>query len=212
MSAAGEESARRRLPRGLIVVTVLAVLLGVAVLVYDTVGGAGRIALDDATISAPLLDLRTSAGGTLSDVLAAVGNEVDANRPIARVGSEVIAADVTGTVVSIREDVGAELAPGTVVASLIEPDDLRVVGLVDEDAGLSDLRVGQRADVKIDAFAGEEFPGSVEQISERPHRPAVSFSIADRNEQQQYEVKVRLDDTAGRELRQGMSAEIEVRR
>ena len=203
---------RRRLPRRLIIITVVVALVGGGIWLYSALRGADFVDLDDASITAPQIDLRSVAGGTLDAVDASVGDEVGARRALARVGNEVIAPDVTGTVVSIREDVGAQIAPGTVVASLIDPDELRAVGLVDEDSGLSALHVGQRAVVKVDALPGQEFWGSVEEISERPHKAAVSFAIADRDEAQQYEVKVRLDDPPLNELRQGMSAEMEVRR
>jgi multidrug resistance efflux pump len=202
----------RGVPRRLIIVTVLAVLIGGGAWLFFEIRGAGIVDLDDASITAPQVDIRALAGGTLDEVDASIGDEVAARRPLARVGNEVISADVTGTVISIREDLGAQIAPGTVVASVIEPDELRAVGLVDEDAGLSELRVGQRALIKVDALPGQEFWGSVEEISQRPHKDPVSFSIADRDEAQKYEVKVRFDDPPLAELRQGMSAEIEVHR
>jgi multidrug resistance efflux pump len=201
----------RAIPRRLIVITVIAVLVGGGIFGYSELRGAGFVKMDDAAITAPQVDLKANAGGTLTEVYATVGDEVRAHRPIARVGTEVITADVTGTVVSIREDLGAEIAPGTVVASLIDPAELRATGQVDEDAGLSDIHVGQRASVKIDAFPGQDFAGSVEEVSERPHKPQVSFSIADRDQAQQYDVKIKMDNPPA-ELRPGMSAEIEVQR
>ncbi len=205
-------SGGRSIPRRLVVITLLVVVIGAVVGVYSALRAAEVVDLDDAAITAPQVDVRANAGGTLTEAYATIGDEVQARRPIARVGNEVISSDVTGTVVSIREDIGAEIAPGTVVASLIDPAEVRATGEVDEDAGLSALKVGQRALVKIDAFAGQEFPGSVEEISQRPHKAPVSFSIADRNDAQQYDVKVRLDNPPLDELRPDMSAEIEVRK
>ena len=110
----------------------------------------------------------------------------------------------------MREDVGATINPGAAVATLIDRDELRAVGLVDEDGGLSDLRLGQRAKVEVDAFDGRSFRGVVEEIATRPHQQAVSFSISDRDEARQYEVEVRLEGALYPGLRQGMSAEVEV--
>jgi hypothetical protein len=86
------------------------------------------------------------------------------------------------------------------------------VGLIDEDKGLADLRIGQRATVEVDAFGGRKFLGTVEEVSDRPHRQDVAFSISDKREERQYEVKVRLDGRPDPGLKQGMSARIWVRK
>ena len=50
----------------------------------------------------------------------------------------------------------------------------------------------------------------MEEISRRPSDQAVNFAISDREEARQYEVKVRLDGSPDTELRQGLSATVEV--
>lgn len=210
--APAAQPSRARRWRRLITITAVVVLGGLVALGYQAWLGTQRVELDDASIRAPQVNLPARGGGALKQAYASVGDEVRAHYPIARVGNEVITADVDGTIVSIRDDLGSAIAPGAVVASLIDRDDLRAVGLVDEDAGLSDLRLGQRASVEVDAFEGRTFSGFVEEISRRPHTPPVSFNIADRDEEQQYEVKVRFDGDVDPELRQGLSASVEVRK
>jgi multidrug resistance efflux pump len=193
-------------------VAAIVALLAVAGIGYQVWRTSQRIEIEDASISAPQVPVRSSGGGTLRQVYAAVGDEVRAHRPIARVGNEVITSDVPGTVVGIRDDVGSFIAAGSIVAWLIDRDELRAVGLVDEDEGLADLRVGQRATVKADTWGGREFFGTVEEISDRPHRQDVQFSISEKREQRQYEVKVRFDGRPDPGLKQGMSARIWVRK
>jgi multidrug resistance efflux pump len=202
-------SGRRRFRR-LIPVTAAIVVVGLGLLGYQAWQGTKRVDLEDAAIRAPQVNLPARAGGELKQVYASVGDDVRALAPVARVGNEVISADVPGTIVSIRDDIGANIAPGTVVAGLIDRDDLRAVGLVDEDGGLSDLRLGQRATIALDAFPDRTFTGYVEEISRRPSDQAVNFAISDRDEARQYEVKVRLDGSPDFELRQGLSATVEV--
>jgi multidrug resistance efflux pump len=193
-------------------VAAIVALLAVAGIGYQVWRTSQRIEIEDASISAPQVPVRSSGGGTLRQVYAAVGDEVRAHRPIARVGNEVITSDVPGTVVGIRDDVGSFIAAGSIVAWLMDRDELRAVGLVDEDEGLADLRVGQRATVKADTWGGREFFGTVEEISARPHRQDVQFSISEKREQRQYEVKVRFDGRPDPGLKQGMSARIWVRK
>lgn len=187
-------------------------LLAVAGIGYQVWRSSQRIEIEDSTITAPQVPVRSSGGGTLRQVYSAVGDDVRAHRPIARVGNEVITSDVPGTVVGIRDDVGSFISPGATVAWLIDRGELRAVGLIDEDEGLADLRIGQRATVKADTWGGREFFGTVEEISDRPHRQDIQFSISEKREARQYEVKVRFDGEPDPGLKQGMSARIWVRK
>lgn len=203
---------RRRRRRRVIAFSAVVILLGVAGLGYEIWRNATWVDLENEMISAPQVTLPARAGGTLKAVYSSVGDQVQANRPIARVGNEVITSDVDGTIVTIRDDLGAAIAPGTAVAGLIDRGDLRAVGTVDEDKGLEDLHIGQRAEVKVDAFSGRSFAGFVEKISARPQQQAVTFSISDKDDPREYEVTVHLDGQPDPDLRQGMSGEISVRK
>jgi len=167
-----------------------------------------RVKIDDAAIDAPQTTLPAHAGGNLKAVYASVGDMVRPYRPLARVGNEVITSDVSGMVISIRQDVGAFVPPGTTVVTLINPGALRAEGQVEEDKGLADLRIGQSAVVKVDAFGGRRFPGVVEEISDQPHQQDLNFSISDKRETRKYDVKVRLSGPPKPGLKQGMSARI----
>lgn len=167
-----------------------------------------RVAIEDAAVSAPSSTAIARGGGVLKEVYASVGDSVEAHRPIARLGNEVISSDFTGTVVSIRQDVGAYVAPGQVVATLIDRDGLRAIGRVEEDSGLSDLRIGQGAVITVDAFGRREFEGTVEEISQQPRQQDIAFSISDTRETREYEVKVRFDGGPDAGLQQGMSARL----
>jgi multidrug resistance efflux pump len=124
------------------------------------------------------------------------------------VGNEVVTADVSGTVTSIRQDIGAYVPPGTPVATLINRGDLRVVGRLKEDQGLSSIRIGQRADVTVDALGGRDFPGTVENVSKQPRDAGVAFAITDKRQTREYDVTVRLNRGLDPGMQQGMSARI----
>lgn len=196
---------RRLAPLAVATVVLLAAFIG-----YLEWQGSKRVKIEDASLSAPQIPLPARAGGTLKQVYVSIGDDVAAHRPVARVGNEVIASDVAGTVVSVRDDIGASVPAGSTVATLMDRRKLRAAGLVDEDSGLAELRIGQRAIVKVDAFGGREFPGTVEEISDSPRRAGIAFSISNKDEVRQYEVKVVFDGVPYPGLKQGMSADIEV--
>ncbi len=205
------EAERRPFPwrRVAPIAAAVVVVLGIGLFVYIS-EVSKRVKIDDVVISAPQTALPAHEGGTLKEDYASIGDSVRAHHPIARVGNELITSDVTGSVISIRQDLGASIAPGTTVATLIDRGDLRAIGRIKEDKGLSDLRIGQRAEVSVDAFGGRELPGVVEEISEEPHQQSLSFSVSEKQQAQEYDVKVRFDGAPDPGLRQGMSASMKV--
>ena len=94
------------------------------------------------------------------------------------------------------------------MATLIDRDDLRVVGRLKEDQGLSSIHIGQRADVTVDALGGRDFQGTVENISRQPRDAGVSFSISDKRQEREFEITVRLNRGPDAGMQQGMSARI----
>jgi multidrug resistance efflux pump len=199
---------RRRLTR----IAIALVVLAAAAIGYQTWQGRQQVEIEEATLTGPQVPLPARAGGTLKAVYASVGDEVRPHRPIARVGNEVVTSDVPGTVIAVRDDLGATIPPGSTVAWLLNRGRLRAVGRIDEDKGLEDIRIGQRARVEVDAIGGREFEGTVEEVSDRPSRQDIRFSISDKREERQYEVKVAFDGVPDAALRQGMSARIWVER
>lgn len=211
LTAESEErpSLRQRVPwRRIGPIALAAGLLLIAGLGYYVWQNSKKVTIEDAAVNAPQTTLPTLGGGTLRLVYASVGDQVQAHRPIARVGNEVITSERSGTVISIRQDLGAFIPAGTTVATLIDRSALRVQGEIEEDKGLSELHIGQHADVEVDAFGGRKFPGVVEQISDQPRQGQVAFSISDKRQARKYQVTVRLDGAPDAELKQGMSAQI----
>jgi multidrug resistance efflux pump len=90
---------------------------------------------------------------------------------------------------------------------MINPDELRVIGRIEEDKGLKDIFVGQRAFFTVDAFGGEEFSGEVESVSPTPHEGDVVFNISDKREEKEFDIKIRYDDSHP-EFLDGMSAKV----
>src|ERR1700690_3809314 len=117
---------------GVVVIVIAAAATG---LIYWRVTSS-RVYVDSASIEAPLIDLAPSAPGTLEDVYVKVGDEVNQNAVVARVGNELVTTQEAGIIVSVPANIGAQVSPQQPVATMIDPTQLRVVGEVDEDKGL----------------------------------------------------------------------------
>jgi multidrug resistance efflux pump len=97
---------------------------------------------------------------------------------------------------------------GGTVATMIDPTQLRVVGNLDENKGLSDVQVGDQATFTVDAFGGKTYKGVVDEVSPTSEQSDVVFNISDQRPTNEFAVYVRFDPSMYPELKNGMSARI----
>jgi multidrug resistance efflux pump len=187
----------------------------VAVVILGTVGGliywniaSSRIYVENSVISAPVTNLAPTVAGTLQEVFVNVGDTVQTSSPIARVGNELIKATSNGQILSINTNIGSSFAPNQAVATMINPDDLRVVGQVQEDKGLKDIKIGQEAIFTVDAFGSRQYPGIVDQINPTSNAGDIVFNISSTRQENTFDVKIRFDVSQYPELKNGMSAKL----
>jgi len=180
---------------------------GIAVLAYLGVSSK-TVYIEKATVSAPEVTLSPAVSGELRHTYVAVGDVIAPNTVVAQVGVELIKSTSGGLVIEARTDEGASIAAGTAVVKTVDPAQLRVVGSVQEDKGLIDVRVGAPASFTVDAFGGKKFEGVVEEVSPTAQSGDVVFSVSDKREEQNFNVKVRFDVSANPELKNGMSAKL----
>jgi multidrug resistance efflux pump len=171
---------------------------------------SGRISIDKSGISAPRIELGPSAAGVLQEIDVHVGDTILPDTVVARVDNQIIKAKAGGLVIAVQNDIGKRFNPGESVVSMIDPQDLRVVGQLEEDKGLQDVRVGQSAVFTVDTFGARKFYGTVDEISPTSHDSGVVFNISDQREKKVFDVKVRYDVKQYPELKNGMSAKITI--
>jgi multidrug resistance efflux pump len=193
--------------QSLIGVVLVALCLG-GVLYFKS--ATAYVAIDKSQISAPIINIGSEAEGILSQVYVRPGDTVSADEPVAQVGSETLKAKTAGLVIDVHNTPGQVFMPGSPVVSMIDPAELRVVGTIDEDKGLSRLAVGDPATFTVDAFGGAEFTGVVDEISPTSDSTGILFSISDKRPVQQFTVKVRYDISAHPEFKNGMSAKLKI--
>ena len=200
-----KQSARATWIRTGIVVVAIAAIAG-GIIYYQVINK--RVYVDTSSIQAPEIDLAPSQAGILEDVYVNEGDQVVANQTVARVGNQLIQAKVSGIIITVPDTVGAQVNAGTPVVTMIDPSQLRVVGEVSEDKGLSRIKVGDPVTFTADTFGGKEFSGVVDEIAPTSQQTQIIFNISDQREEQQFDVKVRFDTTAYPQLKNGMSAKM----
>lgn len=190
-----------------VIFVIVIILAGIGGLIHWKSVSA-KIYIENASVSAPVTNLSPTVGGTLQEVYVNVGDSVQMSAPIARVGNELIKAELGGQILSINTNIGASFGPGQIVATMINPNDLRVIGQVQEDKGLKDIKVGQTVVFTVDAFGSKEYPGIVDEISPTSNQGDIVFNISGARQEMNFNVKVRFDEAQYPELKNGMSAKL----
>lgn len=190
---------------------------GIVALTLIIVGGfiywqmsSSRISIDTSIISAPVIDLSPTAPGQLEETYVNEGDVVDINTPVAKVGGEIIKTKVAGEIISVQKNIGKSFNPGQSVVSMIDPNELKVIGTIDENKGLNNIRVGQLANFTVDAFGSKTYSGVVDEVSPSSRQTDVVFNISNARPVQQFNIKVRFDQTKYPEIKNGMSAKLTI--
>ncbi len=187
----------------------LAVLAGIVVFsILFYINSSTKIYIEKSAIQAPSIALGPQSPGVLEEIDVKEGDTVKASETVARVGNELIKAKVDGKVIGVENTIGKIANPGEAVVTMIDPTQLRVVGQIEEDKGLSDIRVGQTAVFTADAFGGKKYAGVVDEITPTSHDADVVFSISDQRQEKTFDIKVRFNPDLAPELLNGMSARI----
>ncbi|HUZ92506.1 MAG TPA: hypothetical protein VNG29_00715 [Candidatus Paceibacterota bacterium] len=211
MEHEGKNSAKKNRKKTIVRATIAAVIiLGIGGVAYWDVFSS-TIYIDQSVISAPLIALSPQNSGVLEQLFVKEGDVVPADAPVARVSNEIVKTKDAGVIVFVDNNVGAFIntltGQGT-VASMIVPGDLRVVGHLDENKGLADVKAGDAAKFTVDAFGGKEFYGVVDEVAPSSEQTDVVFNISDQRPTNQFDIYVRFDPAKYSELKNGMSARI----
>jgi len=171
---------------------------------------SNEIKIDNSSIDVPIINLSPTTVGILDEIYVNVGQTIKPNTEVAKVGNETIVAKVGGIVVSVNHEEGQVFSPGSPVVSMINPDEEKVVGQIDENKGLSDIKIGQVATFTVDAFGSKKFQGVVDEINPISDQSGVVFNISDKRPVKQFDVKIRFDIASHPEFKEGMSAKITI--
>lgn len=185
----------------------------IAILIIVIVGGylywqttRDRVFIEDSTIQAPVISITAPTSGTLTELDTQEGKTIKKGDTIAVVSGTTLRSQTDGLVVTAQNQVGGSVSPQTTIVQMIDPTQLRVVGVIDENKGLDEIKVGQVASFTVDAYPGKKFWGYVDQISQMANQTAAAFSISNERPTQRFQVYVRFDASLYPDLKNGMSA------
>jgi multidrug resistance efflux pump len=187
-------------------IVALVVITGIIVGFIYWQTSQSRIFTNKAAISAQAIILVPHVPGILKNTFVSEGDFIKANTVVAQTGDEIIKTAVDSEVITVNKNIGKIINPGEAVVTVIDPSDLRVVGAVEENKGLSDIQVGQRAIFTVDAFGSKQYVGVIDEVSPTVKAGDIVFNISDKRQVQEFNVMVRFNTDAYPELKNGMSA------
>lgn len=103
---------------------------------------------------------------------------------------------------------GDLIAPNTPIATLLERDQIYVRIYIPETV-IGRVKVGQRAEIRVDSFPNQSFSGVVEQINQQAEFLPRNVQTREERVHQVFGVKVRIDDSSHRVLA-GMAADVKL--
>jgi multidrug resistance efflux pump len=177
-------------------------------LVYKSI--SSYVSIENGTVSAPVIAIAPEAYGILDEVYVKVGDTVTSGEPLAHIGSETLTSKIDGLVIDVNNTPGQLFAPTQAVIKMIDPNELRIVGTLKEDAGFSKIKAGNPVTFTLDAFKGQTYTGVVDEISETSKDSSVVFSISDKREVKDFTIKIKYDNAKHGEFKNGMSSKIKV--
>ncbi|MCX6734750.1 MAG: efflux RND transporter periplasmic adaptor subunit [Candidatus Peregrinibacteria bacterium] len=163
---------------------------------------------DKASVSAPIVDIGTEKAGTLKEIFVKEGDLIKPYAHIARIDNFNVSSKASGLVIKTNNQIGKLFSPGMPIVTIINPQDMRVLAHIEENNGLSEIRVGQKVKFTVDAFDSKEYFGTVDEIAKSSDESSVAFSISDKREVKQFIVKIKYDVATYPELLNGMSARV----
>jgi len=170
----------------------------------------GRVHIDNSLMQAPIITISPSSLGVVQEIDVKEGQAVQEGDTLAVVGSETLRADTDGLIISASDLTGSAVNQQTQLIQMIRPVNLRVVGTIDENKGLNNIRVGQVVSFTIDALPGNTYWGYVDEISPSAVASAFSFSTSTERATQRFTVYAKFDSSSYPAIKNGMSAKMVV--
>lgn len=170
----------------------------------------GRLFIDDSLVQAPVVTITAPNTGTLTEMDAYEGEIVSKGDSLAIVAGQTVYAPTDGLIVMADNQLGSSVSVQTPLVQLINAQDMRIAGTIDENKGLSDIKVGQVVSFTVDALPGKVFWGYIDEISPSAKSTQNAFSISSERPTQQFVVYAKFNAKAYPAIKNGMSAKITV--
>ncbi len=167
-----------------------------------------RVYIENAQISAPIISVSTLSQGILDEVTVEIGDKITKGKVIARISGDPVKSQTSGIVVDVNNVPGQIITSQSYIIKVIDPRELRLVGRIEEDKGLKDIKPGEAVKFTVDAYGSKEYEATIEKVVPTSRESDIVFSISDKRQEQEFDIIAKFDVTYYPELKNGMSAKM----
>lgn len=155
---------RMKKKKVMIALALLLLVAGGSVAYYFLVYSSGFLTTDNAKVTAKMYPIYPSSPGSLLEWNVRNGDFVAKDEVLGRTQSlPYITSPIKGSVVQNNVEKG-QLVSATTQLAVIADTDALYIGVNVEETQISNIFIGQTVEVKIDAYPGEMFSGTVTEI------------------------------------------------
>ena len=197
-------------PKTISVLASLVAILLVAGGAFTVLRMQKRVLIENSTVSSPIISLAPMMPGKLKTILVNDGDRVKKGDAVAQVGTEIVRAYTDGVIIDSNHQTGSLVSSAVPVVKMVDSSQFRIDGVVDENKGLGQIKVGQPVSFTVDAIPNKTFWGYVDEVSGTAKQTQVTFSISSERPVQQFDVYAKFDAIAYPEIKNGMSAKMTV--
>ena len=153
-----------KIPKKVFYPLVSAIAVALCIAIMFAVSSANTFSTDNAKVTAKMYTVNAISSGKLLEWNVATGDMVSQGEMLGR--QEVlpgIFSPADGTVVKSDYSIGQSVTPQTTLAVIADTDNM-YIGVNIEETDIMKIAVGQKVDVKIDAYGNRKFSGTVSEI------------------------------------------------
>ncbi|RNC29036.1 MAG: putative multidrug resistance protein EmrK [Candidatus Dichloromethanomonas elyunquensis] len=141
------------------------VLIGIGIGYYFYSAGANYYSTDNAKVTAQMYTITPSSSGKLLEWDVKAGDLVEKDQILGRTETlPYITSPSDGMVIKTDMTVNQAVTPATQLAVIADTSKM-YIGINVEETDIYKIKVGQKADVTIDAYAGKIFSGKITEIT-----------------------------------------------
>jgi len=204
-----------KLKKFLLPVLIVAVIAGCSIGYYYYSLGQNYFSTDNAKVTAKMYTITPSASGKLIEWDVEAGDLVVADQVLGRTEMlPYITSPIDGTVIKTDVTTNQTVSPTTTLAIIADTSKM-YIGVNIEETDITKIKVGQKVDVKIDAYSGKVFEGKVTEIEKTTQTfftNPTSFSTSGTYTKvtQLIPVKVEIDNSENLPMTFGMNATVKI--
>lgn len=204
-----------KLKKFLLPALIVVVIAGCSIAYYYYSLGQNYFSTDNAKVTAKMYTITPSAAGKLIEWDVQAGDLVVADQVLGRTEMlPYITSPIDGTVIKSDVTTNQTVSPTTTLAIIADTSKM-YIGVNIEETDITKIKVGQKVDVKIDAYSGKVFEGKVTEIEKTTQTfftNPTSFSTSGTYTKvtQLIPVKVEIDNSENLPMTFGMNATVKI--